>query len=80
MNESLMWLIIVVVLVVSTPAVGSLIRKWDFNRQISGKKPMRSFKGNEVEYGGNGHDYSMEADAAESVTHMRSVTNVMTMK
>lgn len=80
MNESLMWLIIVVVVAVSAPVVGFVIRKWDFNRQVSGKRPMRSFKKKDEEYGDAGHDFNLEAEAAESATRMRSQVNVLGMK
>lgn len=80
MNESFMWLIIVVVVAVSAPVIGFMIRKWDFHRQVSGKKTMRSFKKDAVEYGSAGHDFNLEAEAAESVTRMRSQVNVLGTK
>lgn len=77
MNEALIWVAVVVGAVVLVPVVASMIRDRDFKRQVSGKKPMRSFKGNEVTYSGSQEEFNLEVEEAKNATRMRDVANVM---
>ena len=47
MNESLLIAIIIIAIVILAPVVGIFIRKRDFRRQVTGKKPIREMKADE---------------------------------
>ena len=62
MNESLLIAIIIIVIVILAPAVGILIRKRDFRRQVTGKKPIREMKADEYVTDPSAKDAYTEAD------------------
>ena len=47
MNQSFLYLLLIVMLAIFVPVILSFIRAWDFKRQIQGKHPERKLKGNE---------------------------------
>lgn len=48
MNENLGWIIGIVVIVILVPVVIKMYRDWDYKRQITGKRPLRTLKENET--------------------------------
>lgn len=47
MNENLVWIIVIIAAVILVPVLLKLYRDWDFKRQITGKRPIRTLKENE---------------------------------
>ncbi len=79
MNEALMWVLIVFAIAVLIPVVGHIIRKRDFDRQVAGKKPMRSFKEGDVDYGDAQQKFNLdlELEVATNATKGKGVVNIM---
>ena len=46
-NEAWTWILIILVLVITTPLVLDIIRNKDYRDQVNGKKKMREWKGGE---------------------------------
>lgn len=44
MNQSLVWIIGIIAVVVLVPVLLKLYRDWDYKRQISGKRALRTLK------------------------------------
>ncbi len=80
MNEALMWVLIVFAIAVLIPVVGHIIRKRDFDRQVAGKKPMRSFKEGDVDYGDAQQEFNVEAEALKNATKSMGFVNMNVSK
>ena len=62
MNNPLMIVLIIVIIVILAPLIPFLIRKWDFRRQVKGKKPERKIKENETMPYYNSEDLSPKTE------------------
>ena len=69
MNHPLIIVLIIVIVVIIAPVIPYLLRKWDFKRQVKGKKPERKFKENEKIPYYNSEDLSKktELDSADII-------------
>ena len=70
MNESLLIAIIIIAIVILAPVVGILIRKRDFRRQVTGKKPIREMKADEHVPDTSSKDAYTEADRLKDEARM----------
>ena len=70
MNESLLIVIIIIAIVILAPVVGIIIRKRDFRRQVTGKKPIREMKADEHVPDTSSKDAYTEADRLKDEARM----------
>lgn len=78
MNEALMYFMIILAALILIPVVLAIYRSWDYKRQISGKRKIRTLRDgeklpDEVRY--TKRDEDMDFDFSTTATRMKSWNN-----
>lgn len=71
---ALEWALLVVVLVIFVPVIFSVLRKWDYNRQVEGKYPIRKF--DEDRPIPEKKPFNANAEAEQAIAKMKSCQNM----
>lgn len=75
MNENLVWIIVIIAAVILVPVLLKLYRDWDYKRQITGKRPLRTLEENEKVPGGTPEGHP-EMDGMVSQAKMDTFINI----
>lgn len=77
MNESLYWLIGIILILILVPVVGMVARSIDYKRQISGKRPERRLREDERISCEKSPKQDPEIDRIKEETRIRSFWNLV---